>query len=272
MIKKSVVIFLVLLGLFITYIKGTDTSFDADVFNKEKHLVDSKDKQIQPKHSFNPSKQSIINRSVENSIADSQPSNLSIAEKLDRLLASDELNDFSKSQLLEVEKICNKKRHSLSELACLVLQHQIQLVKQQDDNDIPLESDWHSVEQSGGGIELEEKIDEVRVLETQQLTSESGRLGEDQEATLENLNNRALLDHSANVRFKAIQEAVFMKSEATVPLLREALHDEILANKKLAEEGLRQLQGTQMIQADSTNNSISLDPNSEYAHASLADR
>ena len=137
-----------------------------------------------------------------------------MVELLNKLLASNDLNEFAGTQIKEIESFCQNHKHPLSELSCQVLQHQLYLVKKQDDLSNSLESDWVAVDHDGGGIALEENTEITALSSDEQITGESGRLGEDVEASLENLADRALFDHSAKVRNQALQEAILMKSEA----------------------------------------------------------
>lgn len=246
--KKSFLIFFGILGLFSAYFIFNSDQLDSTTTKTQK-LADSQDSIKQE-----PFANSASNNST-NDIQLSVTSNDTIkdgalASTLDQLLVSNDLQEFSELLLVEVEDICQKSQHLLSELACQVLQHQIELVKQYDDENNSLESDWGGVEQNGGGIEFEEYAKVTALPGAQQITRESGRQGDDLEAFLQTLTDRALFDSSADVRFKAIQEAVLMKSEALAPLLQDALNDENFANRKLAEEGLQQLRANSMIGTD----------------------
>ena len=282
MSKKTFFIFFVVLGLFSAYFIFENDQSDSTAHNKTRYLGDSQDSHlVQQKrsgYSHKPLEQEPFTNSASNSINDIQRSVTSndtieanaIIETLDQLLTSNDLEEFSELLLIEAESICQKNQYSLSELACQVLQHRIELVKQQDDANYPLESDWISVEQNGGGIELEENGQITALSAAPQITRESGRQGDDLESSLQTLANRALFDLSADVRFKAIQEAVLMKSEALEPLLQDALNDENLANRELAAEGLRQLRETSMIVTEASNKQQTVPSN--LAHISRADQ
>lgn len=263
--KKSFLIFFGILGLLSAYFIFNSDQLDSTATKTQK-LADSQDSiPVQQRLGYihKTLKQEPFANSASNNLAnDIQLSVTSndtikadaIASTLDQLLVSNDLQEFSESLLIEVEDICQKSQHLLSELACQVLQHQIELVKQYDDENNSLESDWGGVEQNGGGIEFEEYAKVTVLPGVQKITRDSGRQGDDLESSLQTLTDRALFDSSADARFKAIQEAVLMKSEALAPLLQDALNDENLANRKLAEEGLQQLRENSMIGTDVPDN------------------
>ena len=194
------------------------------------------------------------------------------AETLNQLLATNDLNEFTESQVNEAESACQNRKHPLSDLSCQVLQYHIALVKKQDDTNNPLESDWKTIEQNGGGVELDEPAEVTALSENQQITGESGGAVDVLESSLQGLADRALLDHSAEMRRRAIEEAILMKSEAVAPLLQDALNDEHPANSQLAAEGLRQLRESAMIPGEETDNKMPENVPSNLAHTSLADQ
>lgn len=281
MTKKSFFIFFVALGLSSAYFMLDNDQPDPTAQHKARHLADAKDSQLDQQNPPNTLKQKSFTHSPSNkSTNDNQLSMASndtintnaIIEILNQLLASNDLNEFSESQAKAVESICQDPKQPLSDLACQALQHRIDLVKQQDDTNNRLEPDWVAVEQNGGGVELEEHTEVTTLSERQQITGESGQLGDDLESSLQTLKDRALLDHSAEVRFKAIQAAIFMKSEALTPLLQEARNDESPANRKLAEEGLQQLRKSAIIEPEEFNNQMAEKALPNLAHTSMADQ
>jgi HEAT repeat protein len=193
-------------------------------------------------------------------------------ENLNQLLATNDLNEFTEAQVNEVESACQNRKHPLSELSCQVVQHHIVLVKQEDDANNPLESDWKTIEQNGGGVEFDEVTKETALSEGQHITGESGGVVDVLEMSLQNLADRALQDHSAEVRRQAIEEAILMKSEAVAPLLQDALNDDHPANSRLAAEGLRQLRESSMIPSKESDARIPVAALSNLAHTSLADQ
>lgn len=279
MTKKSFLLFFAFISLMGGYFTFAGFQFDASYDNKASGLKAGSHK--------------IQGYSIKSSMQDlntnAAPSNLTrgnqglmtaneaiitggMVELLNKLLASNDLNEFAGTQIQEIESFCQNHKHPLSELSCQVLQHQLYLVKKQDDLSNSLESDWVAVDHDGGGIALEENTEITALSSDEQITGESGRLGEDVESSLENLADRALFDHSAKVRNQALQEAILMKSEAMEALFQDALKDEYLPNRKLAAEGLRQLRERSMIATEPPMMQMQQAEPANLAHTSLSDQ
>jgi hypothetical protein len=163
-----------------------------------------------------------------------------IAARMDYLLVTDKLADFSEAELTKIAALCQNKRHFATETACSVYQHWNELAAKEDDINGQLESVWVEAEKNSG-VEFEDNI-EITPLAAAQITQESGGASESLDSVLQNLQDRALYDPSADVRYKAIQDAISMKDTTLIPMLENASNDEDKVNAELAADGLIQLQ------------------------------
>jgi hypothetical protein len=210
MTKKSFLLFFAFISLLGGYFTVAGFQFDASDDNKASSLKAGSHK-IRG-YSTKSSMQDLNTNAAPSDLTRGDQGSMTANEAmitgemvkfLDKLLASNDLNEFAEPQIKEIESFCQNHKHPLSEVSCQVLQHQLYLIKKQDDLSNSLESDWVAIDHNGGGIALEENNEITALSSDEQITGESGRLGEDVESSLENLADRALFDHSAKVRNKA---------------------------------------------------------------------
>jgi hypothetical protein len=163
-----------------------------------------------------------------------------IAARMDYLLVTDKLTDFSEAELTKIATVCQNKQHSASDTACSVYQHWNELVANEDGINGQLESVWVEAEKNSG-VEFQDNV-EITPLAAAQITQESGGLTESLDSVLQNLQDRALYDPSTDVRYKAIQDAISLKDPTLIPMLEKASNDENQENAELATDGLIQIQ------------------------------